>query len=143
MERDFTSAPFTDNSAKSTRPDDGLMRVSSIVAIRLPEESFTAAPLNCVARTECSPSLPVALKCLVLQLRLADESLDCWPCDSDCAHADAASIEHAAHTVVIFKNAFVIPNSMLLVLFRKRSALPSAVLKQPTIGSRAVILNGD
>jgi len=122
-----SAAPFNDSNAKSIRPDLGLMIVSSIVAICLPEESFTAAPINCVARTECSPSLPVALKCLVLKPRVADESFGVWLCDSDCAHADAVNIEHAAHTAEILRNAFFITKFLLLVLLRKQPTRLRAV----------------
>jgi hypothetical protein len=106
---DPAAALLNDNKPNSTLPVAGLMIVSSSVAIRWPDASFTVAPLNCVARTDCAPSRPVALKCLVLELRTAGASLDGWPCESACARTDAPSIEHAAHTNVIFRNLSFIP----------------------------------
>ena len=119
------------------------MIVSSMVPTRLPEESLTAAPRNCVARTECSPSRPVALKCLVLQLRLDDESLDGCPCDFEtCAPADAASSEDAAQTIVIFRSPFFIAKFFCRFCFEKSTPF-SAVLKQTTLGLHLLVLNGD
>jgi hypothetical protein len=106
---------FSESRAKSTRPEDALIVTSWMVPIRWPEESLTCAPVSLLARTVLSLSRPVALKCFVLQLRLADESLDGWSCDCDCAHADAASIEQAAHTAVIRENFFVILYSFVLL----------------------------
>jgi hypothetical protein len=106
MELSDVLLEFSASNAKSTRPEDALMVTSWIVPTRWPEASFTCAPVSLLARTVLSLSRPVALSCLVLQLLWSEESLYCWSCD--CSHADAASIEHAAHTAVIRKNFFVI-----------------------------------
>jgi hypothetical protein len=111
--------------------------------MRWPEESFTCAPLSRLARIAWSLFRPVALRCLVLQLRLAEGSLDDWLCESVCAHADAASIEHAAHITVIFKNAFVIPQFIVAVSISKKPTPLSAVLKQINLGPQFARSNGD
>jgi hypothetical protein len=114
---------LSESNAKSTRPEDGLMITSCTVPTRWPEESLTCAPVSLLARTVLSLSRPVALRCLVLQLRFAEEeSLEGWSCDCDCAHADAASIEQAAHTAVIRENFFVITSCSFVLCssFRKK-----------------------
>jgi len=75
---------LSESKAKSTRPDDALIVTSWMVPTRWPEESLTCAPVSLLTRTVLSLSRPVALRCLVLQLRLADESLEGWSCDCDC-----------------------------------------------------------
>jgi hypothetical protein len=53
-----------DNTANSSLPEPGLMIVSLIVPISLPEEDITCAPVNWLPRTASCPIRPVALKCL-------------------------------------------------------------------------------
>ncbi len=108
---------LSESKAKSTRPEAALIVRSWMVPTLWPEESFTCAPVILLARTVLSLSRPVALRCLVLQLRLADELVDCWSCDCDCdcAHADAASVEQAVQIAVIRENFFVILCSFVLL----------------------------
>jgi hypothetical protein len=117
---ELDSLEFSDSKAKSILPELALIITSWIVPTFWPAESFTRAPVSLLARTDFSVLRPVAVKCLVLQLRFADESLDCVSCDCvcDCAQPDAA-IEHAAQRIVIFKNVFFI-TFFVAVWFRKK-----------------------
>ncbi len=54
--------PVTEITANSSLPEAGLMIVSLIAPISLPEELVTWAPVNWLPRTACCPMRPVALK---------------------------------------------------------------------------------
>lgn len=54
--------PVTEITANSSLPEPGLMIVSLIAPISLPEELVTWAPVNWLPRTACCPMRPVALK---------------------------------------------------------------------------------